>query len=206
VSGASPFNAASFRGVPHLRLFLAIELPPPLIVEIGAATEALRVAAPDAAWVPPDKQHLTLKFLGSVPEERLDRVVALADRVAQAHRVLSMQVGGLGAFPNFRRARVVWIGVEQEARLELLHHDLEIAGEAEGFEIEGRAFRPHVTLARVRTPLELETARHLARAARRIDFSATVEVGEITLFESTLAQSGATYRRVHAAQLAGGGR
>jgi len=192
--------------MPGPRLFLAIELPPSLIAEIGAATEALRAAAPDIAWVPPDKQHLTLKFLGGVTEERLEHVVALADRVGQQHRAFSMQLGGLGAFPNFRRARVVWIGVEHEARLELLHHDLELAGETEGFEIEGRAFRPHVTLARVRTPLELETARHLARAARRIDFSATVEVREITLFESTLAQSGATYRRVHAAQLAGGGR
>jgi 2'-5' RNA ligase len=187
------------------RLFFAIELPPSVIAEIDAATEALRAEAPEIAWVPMAKQHLTLKFLGDVAEDRVDRVVALADRVARQHRAFSMQLGGFGAFPNFRRARVVWIGVEHEARLELLHHDLEVAAESEGFEVEGRAFRPHITLARVRTPMDVETARRLARAARKIDFCAAVDVGEITLFESRLAQSGASYRRVHAAQLAAAG-
>jgi 2'-5' RNA ligase len=189
-----------------MRLFLAIELPQDLLDALESAIAPLRAASPEIAWVLPTKRHLTLKFLGEVSAERLDRIVALADRVARQHRAFSMQLGGIGAFPNFRRARVVWIGVEHEVRLELLHHDFEVAGEAEGFEIEGRAFRPHVTLARVRSTLEVERARRLARAARRIDFSAAVEVGEITLFESTPAQSGATYRRVHAAQLAGGGR
>ena len=189
-----------------MRLFLAIELPADLLDALESAIAPLRAESPEIAWVPPTKRHLTLKFLGDVDEERLDHVVALADRVARQHRAFSMQLGGIGAFPNFRRARVVWIGVEHEARLELLHHDLEVNGEDAGFEIEGRAFRPHVTLARVRSPIDVEHARRLARAARRIDFSATVDVGEITLFESTLAQSGATYRRVHAAQLAGGGR
>jgi 2'-5' RNA ligase len=84
-----------------------------------------------------------------------------------------------------------------------LHHDLEVAGETEGFEIEGRAFRPHVTLARVRAPLAEDRVRRLARAARKIDFSATQPIGEITLFESTLAQAGAPYRRLHAAPLGG---
>ena len=189
-----------------MRLFLAIELPQYLQEELESAIAPLRADSPEIAWVPPTKRHLTLKFLGDVSDERLDRVVALAQSVARLHRPFTMHLNGIGAFPNFRRARVVWIGVEHESRLELLHHDLEVAGEVEGFEIEGRAFRPHVTLARIRSALELERAKRLARAARRIDFSATVEVAEITLFESTLAQSGATYRRVHAAQLAGGGR
>jgi 2'-5' RNA ligase len=119
-----------------------------------------------------------------------------------------MHVAGVGAFPNFRRARVVWIGVDNEPRLELLHHDLEVAGGVEGFEIEGRAFRPHVTLARVRAPLEVERARRLARLARTVDFTVTTDVLEITLFESTLASAGARYRRLHGATLGGerGGR
>ncbi|MEP6733858.1 MAG: RNA 2',3'-cyclic phosphodiesterase, partial [bacterium] len=189
-----------------MRLFLAIELPSPLLDALESAIAPLRAEAPEIAWVPVAKRHLTLKFLGDVADDRVDRIVALTDRVGGEHRAFSMQLGGIGAFPNFRRARVVWIGVEQEARLELLHHDLEVAGESDGFEIEGRAFRPHVTLARVRVPLEVERVRTLARAARTVDFSATVDVREITLFESTLGASGASYRRLHAAQLAEGGR
>jgi 2'-5' RNA ligase len=186
-----------------MRLFLAIELSAPLLDALESAIAPLRAEAPEVAWVPVAKRHLTLKFLGDVGEERLDSLVVLADRVAREHRAFSMQVGGLGAFPNFRRARVVWIGVEHEAKLELLHHDLEVAGEGAGFEIEGRAFRPHVTLARVRAPMGVEQARRLARVARKVDFSAHVDVAEITLFESMLAPPGASYRRIHAAQLGG---
>ena len=186
-----------------MRLFLALELAPELIDALESAIALLRAEAPELGWVPPCKRHLTLKFLGEVTEERLARIVELVDNVAREHRPFSVPLGGVGAFPNFRRARVVWIGVEHEARLELLHHDLEIAGETEGFEIEGRAFRPHITLARVRVPLVDECARRLARSARAIDFSATQHVAELTLFESTRAEAGATYRRLHAATLGG---
>ncbi|MEO8622148.1 MAG: RNA 2',3'-cyclic phosphodiesterase [bacterium] len=186
-----------------MRLFLALELATELIDALELAIAPLRAEAPEIAWVAPQKRHLTLKFLGDVDEAQLAPVVAMTDDLARVHRPFSMQIGGHGAFPNFRRARVVWIGVEREARLELLHHDLEIAGELAGVEIEGRAFRPHVTLARVRVPLAYERARRLARAARKIDFSATQHIGEITLFESTLGQAGAPYRRLHAAPLGG---
>lgn len=189
-----------------MRLFLAVELPPPVVDALDTAIAPLRAEAPEIAWSPAAKWHLTMKFLGDVVEERVPEIGAMAEFVARVHRPFAMQLHGIGAFPNFRRARVVWIGVEQEPRLELLHHDLELAAEAEGFDVEGRAFRPHVTLARVQEPLELEVARRVARAARRIDFAASVAVSEISLFESTLAPAGARYRRLHAAALAGDSR
>ena len=191
-----------------MRLVLAIELPADVLGELESAIAPLRAEAPTIAWVAVAKRHLTLKFLGDVLEARVAGVAAFVDAVAHRHRPFAMQLHGIGAFPNFRRARVVWAGVEHEARLELLQHDIEVAAEVEGFEIDGRAFRPHVTLARVREQMDLEQARRVARAARRIDFSADVAVSGITLFESTLAPAGALYRRVHAATLAGdsGGR
>jgi 2'-5' RNA ligase len=114
-----------------------------------------------------------------------------------------MSLGGFGAFPNFRRARVLWLGVEGDARLELLHHDVELACEAAGVPVEGRPFRPHVTLGRIRSPIAVERARALARAARGVPFSATQHVAAITLFDSVLAPAGARYRRLHAAPLGG---
>lgn len=186
-----------------MRLFLALELAPALLCTLDSAIAPLRAEAPDIAWGHPQKRHLTLKFLGDVPDDRVASVVALTDAVARRHRPFSMQLEGVGAFPNFRKARVVWTGVEPEPRLELLHHDLEVAGEEEGFDMEGKPFRPHVTLARVRVPLAADRMRRLARAARTVDFSATQEIVELTLFESTLAAAGATYRRVHAATLGG---
>ena len=186
-----------------MRLFLAVELGTSTLDALEQAIAPLRAEAPDIAWVRPEKRHLTLKFLGDVDEPRVDAVTELTERVARQHRPFSMQLAGIGAFPNFRRARVVWIGVEHDALLELLHHDIEVAAEAVGFEVEGRAFRPHITLSRVRLPLEGDRVKRLARVARRIDFSATTHVSEITLFESTPAPAGAHYRRLLVASLGG---
>jgi 2'-5' RNA ligase len=186
-----------------MRLFFAIELGASVLDRLDVETAPLRDEAPDLVWTSREQRHLTLKFLGDVPDGEDARLIAAAERVAGRHRRLEMSVGGIGAFPNFRRARVVWTGVEQEPRLELLHHDLEVACEEEGFEVEGRPFRPHITLARVRAPMTVERARSLARVARSVRMQATELVERITLFESTLAPSGARYRRVHAATLGG---
>jgi 2'-5' RNA ligase len=186
-----------------MRLFFAIELGDALLELLDEITAPLREVAPELAWVPRERRHLTLKFLGDVEESAEPKLVEAAGCAAARHSPLEMYVREVGAFPNFRRARVVWIGVEQEPRLELLHHDLELACAEKGFEVEGRPFRPHITLARVRAPLPTERLRELARVARTVRTKAMVAVERITLFESTLAPTGARYRRVHAAPLGG---
>lgn len=186
-----------------MRLFFAIELGDALLELLEESTAPLRAEAPELAWVVRDHRHLTLKFLGDVDDAAVPKLAAAADRAAAGHEPMEMTVRQVGAFPNFRRARVVWIGVEQEPRLELLHHDLEQACEHQGFEVEGRPFRPHITLARVRAPLSVDRWREVARVARTVRVKATVLVEHITLFESTLAPTGARYRRLHAASLGG---
>ena len=186
-----------------MRLFFAIELGDELLDLLDESVAPIRAEAPELAWVAREKQHLTLKFLGDVDEAAVPKLASAADRAAARHDRLEMFVREVGAFPNFRRARVVWIGVEQEPRLELLHHDLEQLCEQEGFEVEGRPFRPHITLARVRTALPVDRMRALARVARSVRMRAMVPVERITLFESTLAPTGAHYSRIHAAPLGG---
>jgi 2'-5' RNA ligase len=186
-----------------MRLFFAIELADDVQDLLDDATASLRAEAPELAWIDRAKRHLTLKFLGEVADEAVPRLTEAANRAAAEHGPLEMSVREIGAFPNFRRARVVWIGVEQERRLELLHHDLELACESAGFEVEGRPFRPHITLARVRNPLPVGRMKAFARVARSVRLRATVLVEQITLFESILAPSGARYRCVHSATLGG---
>jgi 2'-5' RNA ligase len=147
------------------------------------------------------KLHLTLKFLGEQPETKVKDIVAAISAVAAGHRELAMTLGGVGAFPNFRRARVVWMGVEQDPRLELLHHDVEIACEGLGFEVEGRPFRPHLTLARVRHRLPTERLRPLVRHARRTDFTTDVLVRSIDLMQSELSAAGSAYTTLASAAL-----
>jgi 2'-5' RNA ligase len=185
-----------------VRLFLAINLDPAVRRAIVDATSPLRHAAPTLSWADESRLHLTLKFFG---EQQPDVVTPLARslaRVAAGHRQFTMHIGEVGAFPNFRRARVVWMGIEREPRLELLHHDVEVACEREGFEVEGRAFRPHLTLARVRPRADVNELRQLSRVSRTIDFTEDSLVQSLDLMRSTLGGSApACYERLHAAPL-----
>jgi 2'-5' RNA ligase len=184
-----------------VRLFLAINLEPGLREAIVDAAAPLREAAPGLSWVDESRLHLTLKFLGDVDAEVANAVTATMDDVARRHRPFSMQIGEVGAFPNFRRPRVVWMGIERESRLELLHHDVELACEGHGFDIEGRAFRPHLTLARVRDRADAGELRQLTRASKKIRFEGESMVQSIDLMRSNPGSASPRYERLHAASL-----
>ena len=184
-----------------MRLFLAINLEPTLRRAIVDAAAPLRLAAPSLNWVDESRLHLTLKFLGEVPEDLMMRLSNTMDEIARRHRSFSMRIGEVGAFPNFRRARVVWMGIERDPRLELVHHDLELACERHGFDLEGRAFRPHLTLARVKERPDLEELRQLSRASKKIDFGEESPVNSIDLMRSHPASVSPRHERLHAASL-----
>lgn len=185
----------------RVRLFLAINLPPEVRREIDAATAVLRDCAPEVAWITEARLHLTLKFLGEQPESRVSEIQEAMAAVASRHQELAMTLGGVGAFPNFQRARIVWLGVEQEPRLALLHQDLEVACDKLGFEVEGRAFRPHLTLARIKQPLAAERLRVLSRVAKQTAYRTDFIVRSFDLMHSTQGPSGPTYSTVVSAVL-----
>jgi len=187
-----------------VRLFLAINLTPEVRRDIAGATAPLRDRAPELAWIREPLLHLTLKFLGDQPDERVGEIKDILASVAGRHRELVMNIGGIGAFPNFRRARVVWIGVAQDPRLELLHHDVEVACESIGFEVDGRPFRPHLTLARVKNPLSDEQGRDLSRLAKRTDYRTDFIVRSVDLMRSDLSSDGPTYTTLVSAALRSG--
>jgi 2'-5' RNA ligase len=184
-----------------VRLFLALDLDAPAKAAIAESAAELRAQAPDFSWTAYHKLHLTLRFLGEQPADAPGMIAPAMDAVATAHRAFPMRLRQVGAFPNFRRARVVWLGVEPEPRLELLHHDVELACERLGFGLEGRPFRPHVTLARVRGAPGEGVMRPFARLAKRVDFDREVMVEQIDLMHSTATGNGTAYERLHAAPL-----
>ncbi len=177
-----------------MRLFLGLNLDPAVRRRCYEATAPLRAARPDVHWVTEPKLHLTLKFLGEQEESVVSPVAAALDRVAGATRVMDLALGSLGAFPNFRRPRIVWVRVAPDPKLELLHHDIEVACEALGFGLDGRPFRPHVTLGRV---IELRNATQLREAARRMRLRDESPVRSIDLMQSR----GGAYRLLHASPL-----
>ncbi len=184
-----------------VRLFLAINPQPEVRRAVLEATSDLRAAAPTLNWMDESRVHLTLKFLGEQDDAIVAPLCEALDRVAQRHRQFTMRISDVGAFPNFRRARVVWMGVDRDSRFELLHHDLELAGETLGVEVEGRAFRPHLTLARVRERTPESELRRLSRESKRVEFECETEVRSIDLMQSNPGREGSRYERLHSAVL-----
>jgi 2'-5' RNA ligase len=145
---------------------------------------------------------MTVKFLGDQPEEMATRLAEALRDVGTRNRVIDAEVGGIGAFPNFRRPRVVWIGVTPEPKLELLHHDVEATCQSLGLPLEGKPFRPHLTLARVKPRgADARTLRELSLAANDVSYVEEVVITAIDLMESELTTSGSRYRIVASAPL-----
>jgi 2'-5' RNA ligase len=185
-----------------VRLFIAINLPADVRERIHAAAEPLRRAAPDISWTPPERLHLTLKFLGERPERELEVLAAMLHRVGDRHAALPLAIEGGGAFPSLARPRVIWAGVVPDPRLELLHHDVEAACAELGHEPDGRAFRPHLTLGRARGGIASPAARvAISRAARGIELREEVDVESVDLMRSDAGPGGPRYVRLAAGAL-----
>lgn len=184
-----------------MRLFVALDLDDRTRLAVHEAAAPLRAAVPALGWIPAERLHFTLKFLREVGAESVPPLVAALDDAAARHRAFVLGLRDVGAFPNFRKPRVVWAGVQPDPRLELLQHDVEARCAALGYEVEGRPFRPHLTLARVKGPIPAGPLRALADAARGLTFEDEVDVESIDLMHSTLSSAGPRYVRLHAAPL-----
>jgi RNA 2',3'-cyclic 3'-phosphodiesterase len=186
-----------------MRLFIAINLSDRHRQAIASATAPLRATAPAVTWVATDCLHVTMKFLGEQSDDSVDALRQSLEPVVRRYHTMRLDVGGVGAFPHLRSPRVFWMGMTGEPKLELLHHDLEVACDALGHELDGRAFRPHITLGRVRRELPPRERDLLAAAARDVRYAATLDVRSVDLMRSDLSASGPRYTVLAALPLRG---
>jgi len=182
-----------------LRLFIAIELPENTRRELARTIDALRAAgAGDALrWVRPEGIHITLKFLGATPPAKLNAIESALAEAVSGERTFALRPDGVGSFGGRRNLRVVWIGVGGDTdELATLAARVEAAIAPFGYPTEQRAFRAHLTLARVREdapPQERERLHELLKAFDPPPFSA-FHVKHVSLMQSTLSRGGAVYR------------
>jgi RNA 2',3'-cyclic 3'-phosphodiesterase len=177
----------------RLRLFVAADLPGEQLASIESATRELRAALPQARWTAPWNQHLTLKFLGATEAERLPEVARVCVAVAAGEHPAEVQLSGVGAFPSVKRARVIWIGVkDHDGLLSRVAGALDHAFEPLGYKTEARAYTPHLTLARFRSPEPV--AGVLDRFA--LPATAPVAIDHLSLYRSRLSPKGAVYERL----------
>jgi len=178
---------------PTIRTFVAANLASGLKETMAQGQERLKAARADVTWVKPENLHLTLKFLGQVEETRIPAVSEAVAAAARGYGSFRLVLGGLGAFPQPRAARVVWIGVSEGAQaLSALQARVEGGLESLGFPREERLFTAHLTLGRVRGP------RHREQLAVALTSTPAGPLGEmmlhrIDLMKSDLGPGGARY-------------
>jgi RNA 2',3'-cyclic 3'-phosphodiesterase len=172
-----------------LRLFAAVEIPDEIRGALAEAVSPLRERFPKARWVPIQNQHVTVKFLGSTYPRLVEWVTETVSSVAREHEHFETRVEGLGAFPNARRARVLWAGLDDtERHLERLAAGMDEAL-AKEFRQEKRAFTAHLTVARFDPPIGLEPL--------EVAFeSEAFEIDRIVLFRSHLRRPAPLYEPI----------
>lgn len=179
------------------RTFCAFELPIDLRDQLEDQIWRLRNSVPDvrASWSRPENTHLTLKFFGNVPVDKLPRISAVAEDAVKHFSPIPIEISKTGVFPNVNRARVLWVGVnDPSGELARLQRMLEEQFEIAGFPKEDRAFKPHLTIARIRTP---DGARQLAEAHMRMQFkSLEITLNELIVFRSEPSSKGSKYTSI----------
>lgn len=177
------------------RLFVAIDVPDKVKQRALEMRRALEADGWRARWVRPEALHLSLRFYGNQP---VDSVPGLIDRLRLAiheARPFDLSISGAGMFPNARRPRVIWLGVEDRSNTMMrLAADIERESRAYGIEPETRPFRAHVTLARVR-PEEIATIRDVERLFAGFERLLPIrfEVDHAALIRSDLRREGPVY-------------
>ncbi|HXF73971.1 MAG TPA: RNA 2',3'-cyclic phosphodiesterase [Actinomycetota bacterium] len=174
-----------------LRLFVAVDVPGRVRELVAGTLAPWREAFPAARWVPPENWHVTVKFLGRTWPRLLAWVEDRVRAVAADHRPFQIRASGVGAFPSARRARVLWVGLDDpEGGLRSLARGLDAALERE-FPPERRDFTAHLTVARSEPPLALPE--DFARTELR---SEPFEVRALVLYRSHLQRPAPRYEPV----------
>ena len=185
----------------QVRAFIAIELPDEVKGELGRIQSKLKTPGQDyVRWVDPAGIHLTLKFLGDTPQDKIKYITDAMTHSVQGIQPFGLSIQGLGVFPDPKRTQVAWVGLVGELdTLSVLYKQLEASLEKLGFAAEKRRFSPHLTLARMRN-LALPAQRQaFGKLVSETGFESdkAIKVTAISLIRSQLTQKGAVYSRLN---------
>ena len=182
-------NQAAF-----VRLFIAIEIPENVRAAFASLLKDFRAIAPQLKWVRAENLHVTLKFLGETEPAKLGALQNTLSTV-QSPDPVNLEFRGLGFFPNEKRPRVFWAGMEASPNLKTLAADVDQAAHCIGFPLEERPFTPHLTLARFPLPgISLKLLQ--AMNEKSAQPFGSLRAREFHLIESKLKPTGAEYTTV----------
>jgi 2'-5' RNA ligase len=183
-----------------VRSFIAIDLSKDIHDRLSQVLDRLRneIHQNWVRWVKVENIHLTLKFLGDVPASNIQTIRKLLAAVLIAHPKFTLQVGHLGAFPDSRNPRVIWVGVEAPPLLSEIVGELESRLMDLGYPQEKRTFSPHLTLGRVSKNTRRNEIKKIGRVIQfsQIGAIGSEQVEAVHLYKSDLRSSGAVYSKI----------
>ena len=182
-----------------VRCFVAIDIPEDVKAEIAGLQHSLKQLGARISWARSEGMHLTLKFLGDVESGLIPDVIDALDAAVSSSKAFTVSAEGVGCFPNSRRPRVMWVGLDGGDSLMAVQEAVEAAMAPLGFDREKRKFNPHLTLGRVKSPQGIDdVVRRMEQLGfHRREFPAL----EIRLMQSDLKPTGAVYSVIHTISL-----
>jgi RNA 2',3'-cyclic 3'-phosphodiesterase len=177
-----------------MRLFVALDIPEEVRNSLVELVAQLQPSCQNARWARVEGLHVTLKFIGEAPLEKVE-VIKTALSSIPTRASIPIDFHGLGFFPNERRPRVLWAGIESDAELSELASHVETALESIGIPRETRPFAAHLTLARFESPRGVDALHAAIQKSDSLDFGRTT-AKEFYLYQSVLKRGGAEYTRL----------
>ncbi len=188
-----------------IRAFIAIVLPESVMERLRIEVNVVRKLESGIRWIKPENIHLTLKFLGDIPGDRVSEIVKTVERSVKGKTAFQLSIQGTGAFPNCKRPKVLWAGINQgKHEIIKLATDIDVALSGLGFQKEKRQFSPHITVGRLKYFKNIDKVITQFKQLFTQDEAMLVE--NIQLIKSTLKPSGAEYTPLHVIQLKDGGK
>lgn len=180
-----------------IRTFIAIQMPADIRRKLAGIGEELKKSGADAKWVHEENFHITLKFLGNVTAERVTAVSEVVRFIAEQTEAFDLVLSGVGAFPRLSRPSVVWVGISDGSdRIASLAEKIDFELGRLGFECENRPFSGHVTVARVRTPKNLERLKGMIENLQGQHVGA-FGVESVAIMKSELRRTGPIYTAIN---------
>ena len=181
----------------NIRAFLAIRLPDDVTAALGHLTDQMAQARVGGLKpVRPENMHLTLKFFGNINARQVESIVDTVTHTAESIRPFTLRLGNVGAYPNNRSPRVLWVGLDGDvAPLQDTHRRIESALGQIAIKPDSREFRPHLTIARIRDRTPHNERRRAAEALFSAEFRSglSVPVNRLRLMRSILQPEGPQY-------------
>ena len=188
----------------EIRSFLAFELPSDIKRTLARVSDEIRPSIQGMKWVTVENIHLTVVFTGNIRTEEIKAIGEVIQNVCLKYGPFDISLKGMGFFPNRRKPRVLWLGLNGDInRMSLFRDALQNRLKAFGIKEEKRPFKPHLTLGRFRKPGKLDFRFNELMLKYEELTSPVCTVHEFVLFKSDLKPGGAVYTKLKAWPLSG---